>query len=124
MSSDKSETMKTSRLAKAMFVLGMFYATDRDFKEAAKWCRKAAELGVVDAMLILGSMYDTGEGVLEDAVEAYAWFNVAGASGDAVASVHRDQIKKRMTLEQIAEGQKRSRELMKELEAAKAEQQR
>ena len=30
----------------------------------------------------LGVMYDKGEGVPEDYVKAYAWFNLAAAQGD------------------------------------------
>ena len=48
----------------------------------------------------------------KDDVEAYAWFNVAVAIGQKKAAELRDTIKKNMTPEQIAEGQKRSREIM------------
>ena len=51
--------------------------------------------------------------MIEDAAEAYAWFNVAAANGSKKAAEVRDEIKKVMTSEQIAEGQKRSREIMK-----------
>ena len=108
----------------AMFLLGNMFllgksgikeAAVKDFalKEAVKWFRKAAELGNADAMTNLGLMYDNGEGVIEDDVEAYAWFNVAAAKGQKMVAEKRDNIKKSMTPEQIAEGQKRSREIMK-----------
>ena len=66
-------------------------------------------------MYNLGLMSDNGEGVIEDDVEAYAWFNVAAAKGQKQAADNRDKIKKTMTPEQIAEGQKRSREIMKSI---------
>ena len=50
--------------------------------------------------------------MVEDNVEAYAWFNVAVANGNKEVVEYRDNIKKDMTSEQIAEGQKRSREIM------------
>ena len=50
--------------------------------------------------------------MLEDHVEAYAWLNMASAKGRKQAAEKRDEIKKNMTSEQIAEGQKRSREIM------------
>ena len=53
--------------------------------------------------------------MIEDDVEAYAWFNVAAVNGDKEAAEERDKIKKTMTPEQIAEGQKRSREIMKSI---------
>ena len=103
--------------AEAMFGLGRIYVTGEgvieDDKEAVKWYRKAADLGNAEAMFNLGVMYANGEGVIEDTVEAYAWFNVAAANGSKEAAEVRDEIKKVMTSEQIAEGQKRSREIMK-----------
>ena len=83
-----------------------------DDKEAVKWLRKAADLGEANAMVLLGHMYAEDKGVIEDDVEAYAWFNVAAANGDKKAAELRDTIKKNMTPEQIAEGQKRSREII------------
>ena len=38
-----------------------------------------------DAQCNLGVMYASGEGVIEDAVEAYAWMSVAAAQGNADA---------------------------------------
>ena len=60
----------------------------------------------------LGLMYENGEGVIQDDVEAYAWFNVAAAKGLKRAAEDRHHRKRSMTPEQIAEGQKRSREIM------------
>ena len=107
--------------AMAMYNLGVMYAKGKgvieDDKEAVKWYRKAAELGNELAMTHLGFMYVTGEGVIEDAVEAYAWINVTAENGQnqKTAAKLRDNIKKTMTPEQIAEGQKRSREIMKSI---------
>tara|TARA_Y100000588_G_scaffold37855_1_gene36186 strand:- start:13 stop:729 length:717 start_codon:yes stop_codon:yes gene_type:complete len=107
--------------AKAMWALGGMYANGmgviEDDKEAVKWYRKAAELGNELAMTYLGFMYVTGEGVIEDAVEAYAWINVTAENGQnqKTAAKLRDKIKKTMTPEQIAEGQRRSREIMKSI---------
>ncbi len=54
-------------------------------------------------------------GVLEDDVEAYAWFNVTTAKGLKPAAELREKIKKGLTPEQIAEGQERSRKIMKSI---------
>ena len=54
-------------------------------------------------------MYYTGQGILKDTVNAYAWCNVASANGSKVASKNRDLIAKEMTPEQIAEAQKLSK---------------
>ena len=132
---DKSKTMKTSHPAVvlfektlaeakdgdavAMFNLGVKYELGEgvleDDEEAVKWFRKAAELGDEVAMYNLGVMYAKGDGVIQDDVEAYAWLNVAAAKGLKRAAEDRDHRKKSMTPEQIAEGQKRSREIMKSI---------
>ena len=93
-------------------VLGDYYrygtGVPKDDAEALKWYRKAAEQGDAHAQLSLGSMYAEGEGVPKDRVEAYVWFNLAGPTLDK-AGIFRDDISRFMTLEQIAEAQKRSR---------------
>ena len=55
-------------------------------------------------------MYDNGEGVPEDDVLAYMWFNLAAAQGDEAAESGKAGIEWRMTREQIAEAQRLSRE--------------
>ena len=44
-----------------------------------KWYRKAADQGEAAAQHNLGSMYDNGQGVPQDYIEAYVWYNL-GAS--------------------------------------------
>ena len=104
----------------AMLNLGFMYdhgkGVIQDFKEAVKWYRKAAELGHAKAMYSVGFMYANRRHVRQqDAVEAYAWWNVAAEKGLKKAAGKRDWIKNIMTPEQIAEGQKRSREIMKSI---------
>jgi TPR repeat protein len=55
-------------------------------------------------------LYFEGDGVIEDFVEAYKWSNLAAAQGDKRAKGRRDDVTKKMTIEQIAEAQKLSRE--------------
>ena len=45
--------------------------------------------------------------MIKDYVQAYAWFNVAAANSFKKAAAGRDVIEKVITLEQIAEGEKR-----------------
>ena len=47
--------------------------------------RKAAEQGITDAQCKLGVMYDTGQGVPEDDVEAVKWYRKAAEQGLADA---------------------------------------
>jgi S1-C subfamily serine protease len=54
----------------------------KDFNEAAKWFRMAAEKGDMDAQEYLAGMYDDGFGVTKDYVEAAKWYVRAAEQGD------------------------------------------
>ena len=77
-----------------------------------KWYRKAAEQGHPRAQWRLGDAYEDGEGVIEDKVQAYAWYNIAAANGDESAKKTKTTVAELMTKEQIAEAQKLSREMI------------
>ena len=66
------------------------------------WCHKAADQGYAKAQYKLGVMYDNGEGVLEDYVTAYAWWNIAAANGSKSTKDNKPKIANDMTSEQIA----------------------
>jgi len=57
----------------------------RDYVEAAKWFRKAAEQGLAAAQHNLGVYYRDGEGVPQDYVEAVKWYRWAAEEGNACA---------------------------------------
>jgi uncharacterized protein len=80
----------------------------KDYVEAVRWFRKAAEQGDDKAQTALGFMYQAGEGVPKDYVEAYIWFNLAAADGIAAAAGPRDRLEHSMTGQQIAEAQRRT----------------
>ena len=69
--------------------LGRMYANGegvpKDFVEAVKWYRLAAEQGVAYAQYNLGYMYSSGEGVPKDFVEAVKWYRLAAEQGVAYA---------------------------------------
>jgi len=65
------------------------------------------------AQNFLRVMYAKGEGLLEDYVQAYAWWSIAATRGDENAKKNKGIIKKQMTREQIAEAQKLSSEYWK-----------
>ena len=68
--------------ASAQFNLAMIYhheATVRDHAEAARWYRKAADQGHVNAMVNLGTLYNNGEGVERDYAAALALYRQAEA---------------------------------------------
>lgn len=97
-------------LADAQSLLGACYSkgegVPQDYKEAAKWYRLAAEQGRAEAQYNLGLSYARGEGVPQDYANAYAWINLAAAQEHAAATQARTVILGKMTLAQIAEGQR------------------
>ena len=77
--------------AKAQYNLGMMYhngggkAHPRDYEEAMKWLRLAADQGNVEAEDRVGLMYYLGEGVRQDYAEAVRWYKTAANKGNAHA---------------------------------------
>jgi TPR repeat protein len=60
-------------------------------------------------------MYENGQGVPQDAVQAHMWFNLAASRQTdperrSMMAKNRDSLAARMTREQIAEAQRRARD--------------
>lgn len=127
----------------------------RDFSEAVRWYKLAADAGSTEANATLARYYEVSlkpdytiarsyhlkaslaghvtsqfsvaerylsgiNGFEQDAVEAYAWYNVCAASGNQEAAAARDRLEFQIISTQKAAAQKRSRELLAEIEANKA----
>ena len=86
----------------------------RDFAKAMKLYRKAAEQGNAMALLNLGLMYGKDflwhSPVPQDDVRAYMFYNLAAAKGDENVEKYMERKREIMTKEQIAEGEKLTRE--------------
>ena len=67
---------------------------------------------------MLGFHLAHGKGVPEENVKAHAWFNLAAAQGNTKATEGKDSLRKRMTVEPIAKGQRLSRELYNRIESS------
>ncbi len=72
--------------ADAQYYLAEMYrfgssSAEKNFSEALKWYKLAAEGGNHDAMSRLGFMYYRGDGVEKDYNEAYYWFEKDGFRG-------------------------------------------
>ena len=67
--------------------LGFMYdnghGVQRDYKEAVKWYRFAAEQGFAHGQANLGFMYENGHGVPQDYKEAVKWYRKAAEQGYA-----------------------------------------
>lgn len=74
---------KTSEDIIAQYYLGMMYlkgqGTEKNYKLAGEWLRKASENGLPAAMYNLAKLYTEGKGVPKDLEFAYIWYNVAAS---------------------------------------------
>ncbi|MDZ4733241.1 MAG: tetratricopeptide repeat protein [Nitrospirota bacterium] len=108
------QTQATQGVAEAQTNLGMLYANGhgvpQDYSQARQWYEKAAAQGHALAQNNLAELYYAGLGVPQDAVRAYMWVNLAAVhmKGDEQkqAAENRDDVARRMTPEQIAEGKR------------------
>jgi len=99
--------------AEAQDAIGIKYEAEKDFTNAAKWYRMAAEQGFAPGQFRLGWLYEDGEGVLKSYVYAHMWYNIAQAGGIKMGRVFRDSLEKKMTAAQIAEAQRLARECVR-----------
>ena len=83
-----------------------------------KWLYRAASAKYPKAYHALGAYFEYGMGVPKDELEAYAYYNLS-APYLGWSEAARDALEKNMTSEQRLAGQKRSKEILKELEAKK-----
>ncbi|WP_161984354.1 tetratricopeptide repeat protein [Mariprofundus erugo] len=74
--------------------------------EAVKWYREAAERGFALAQTNLGMMYGDGSSVGKDMVEAYKWFSLGMAGGDANAANGKQLAASMLTPEKLAQAEK------------------
>ena len=86
-----------------------------DFRTALREWNPLAEAGLPQAQFFLGKMYQEGQGVVQDYVYAYMWFNIVASKDYTNENVvsHRDAVKQLMTPAQIAEAQKLARECVR-----------
>ncbi len=80
--------------------------------------RQAAEQGDASAQFTLGRMYAMGEGVLEDDVQAYAWYILAAAQGEQQAFKLKDDLRPTMSTEQVADAQSLAAKLSERIESS------
>jgi TPR repeat protein len=97
---------------------------DKDYVEAVKWFRMAGAQGNVLALHRLGLCYADGRGVAVNNVEAYAFFNLVSETGDVFPELRenaaelRDSMEKKMSPQQVAASQARTKELRAIVEAS------
>jgi len=97
------------------FDKGMTAYNRGDYAAALAEWRPLAEQGDAFAQYNLGVMYDGGHGVPMDGAVAYMWFNIAATAGYQNALYNRNRVQKHLTPEQIAEGQRLTRQCINDL---------
>lgn len=90
-------------------------------EKALEWYLKAVELGNVVAMVSVGSIYAEGDGVDKDPRKAIEWFEKAAAKGDAFAQFLAQTTKDTLPLLELAESQKKMRELRDKIDGVSNE---
>lgn len=65
--------------------MGIEYAKSGDQVQGAYFVLQAAEMGLLEAQTMLGSLYEFGKGVEEDKGKAALWYGKAAERGDAQA---------------------------------------
>ncbi len=86
-----------------------------DLTGAARWYRRAADLGSAIAQLNLGEMYMLGLGVPRDTAQAHLWLTLAARQGRTWARDRRDELAQRMTADQLD----RAKRLLRDWKARK-----
>ena len=114
---DNCRTAAKQGHVEAQVGLGLLYyhglGVDKDYAEAMRWYRLAAEQGHHNAQVQLGVMYYYGVhyyGLPSDYVRAYMWLSLTASRGHELSRNMLDELKKRLTPEQIAEAERMARE--------------
>ncbi len=94
----------------AEFSAGVKAYNRGDYATALRIFRQLADQGNAIAQNSLGVMYERGQGVTQDYVQANMWYNLAAARGQKDAGKFRDSLAEKMTPAQIAEAQRMARE--------------
>ena len=110
-------------LSSAQYNLGLLHehgkGIPKDYAKAALWYSFAAEQGEVKSQAKLGYLCFFGLGVPKDFVTAYMWLNLAASSGLETVVAARGELEQQLIPEQIAEGQRLSREWLAKRETQK-----
>jgi len=67
------------------YEIGRDYYLKGDYNKAYEYFKKAADLGLSQAMITMGELYMNGEGVKQDFKKAYEWFRRAADLGEEFA---------------------------------------
>jgi len=85
--------------------LAEMYTEIREYQLAVSWHKKAAEQGLSGSWLRLAEIYESGIGVPENFIKAYAWRSMFKSKWPNHGEKEMERLKNKMTKEQISKGQ-------------------
>ncbi len=101
------------------YALGNCYlngvGVEQDFLQAMSWYRKASEQGHAKAHQGIATCYLNGFGVTKDETEGYAYLSIAALELKD-AGTKLKELEKKLSVKEIAAGQKRAKQLQNEIE--------
>ena len=101
-SADHLKRMAQKGDPRAQYELSRRCTEQRNYRCALVWLRKSAAQGHPGAQNRLGVMYERGEGVRIDEVEALKCYTLAESAQNAYARANRMSLERRLTADQIA----------------------
>jgi len=96
----------------AMHDLALYFAEGRgdvdvDIGTAAQWFEKAAERGVVDSQFNLGVLFESGQGLPKNPVDAFVWYSIAANQGDQFAEDRVEVLRAQVSGADLAKAERR-----------------
>ena len=95
------------------------FSNESYYKESAKWIKLSAQQGAEYGLLWLGILYDNGQGVPKNKIEACAYYNLAGMTIAQAREMNQISTQK-MSSQQIEKIEQRALEINKEIEDKKS----
>jgi TPR repeat protein len=95
------------------YAVGVTAYYERDFVTARKHFEPLAKQGDAISQGFLGQMYENGEGLLQDSVMAYVWYNISATRGNNFSRRERDKIRETLTASELKLARKLSKLCLK-----------
>ena len=103
-----------------LYTSGAVWGVPVSYATAAKFYLSAAEQWHAGAQYNLGLLYYDGQGVRQDLVQAFVWFDLAAAGGLPQALTALDRVAERLSPDQIEKAQELTRESLRRLSSHSA----
>lgn len=103
--------------AEARLGIGILYAKDGKFGEAAGWFTQSAEQGNATAQYILGTMYFHGNDIPQDSLRAYFWSSLSAMQGTGEDQDRSTALKKKAETLLSPEQRMQAEQMIREWEA-------